>query len=350
MNSPKVSRTSTVRVVIVGASVCLPLWGYYLLLVVLFYPLPEGQYYPGIILLFMLPPFFIGVLSYRLLHHGTLGRRALFVLPLFVTLLPIAIFGSDPAFPGLEWILLVPISLCMYGGELSAWLLHTGSQLHQRYLKARTKNPQQHELPDLEKLPVNPQLVNVLQVVQDDANAARAHFHTWWALCNLARPQYSDVMNDEQYSDFFKTSTSGHYKLIFASLTKVFDRYSSVAGFEKLRQLLHESERRDLAKILSNVTDGKEEIIRNILKIGNQTILHSQLSPRDKPIHTSPPITAEEIRELVDSICDAVSEVVTDLGQKKQIASGHRYEEAVFNLLKTLRASQGVYEISNIIC
>lgn len=70
----------------------------------------------------------------------------------------------------------------------------------------------------------------------EEGMAARAHFQVWWTLRNLALPQYLSTMNNLDYVDFFHASNSGHYKLFFISLSKIFDRDDRVSGVKALRE------------------------------------------------------------------------------------------------------------------
>ena len=53
-------------------------------------------------------------------------------------------------------------------------------------------------------------------------------------------------MNELSYVEFFHASNSGHYKLFFISLAKVFDRDNRVAGIKELRKALRAEGRADL--------------------------------------------------------------------------------------------------------
>ena len=72
----------------------------------------------------------------------------------------------------------------------------------------------------------------------EEGIAARAHFQVWWALRNLALPRLLPAMNDLNYVDFFHASNSGHYKLFFIALSKIFDRDDRVAGIRELKKAL----------------------------------------------------------------------------------------------------------------
>ena len=292
----------------------------------------------------------------------------MFVVPLLITLIPVAALEALDMLSTSVWKTLVPISVSICFGELLAgtiqvlrrrlyldemleWIIHAWRSHHQIRAKhgadKALEELQPKESPNLPDADARPQLIRVLQVVREDVIGARSHFHTWWTLRTLGRPEYQDVMNDDRYADFFNVSISGHYKLIFASLARVFDRYSSVAGVAKLKLLLVESERRDLARSLSKVVEERDALIRKLSNIGNLTVLHSELSPRDRPTRTTPPITAEEIRDLIDALSDTIDEIAVSLGHKGKIPSGFRYEEAVLNLLELLRNSRVEYELSN---
>src|SRR5690606_11534699 len=80
--------------------------------------------------------------------------------------------------------------------------------------------------------------VEILKHVVDEANAARAHYQIWWTLRNLALPEFYDTMNDHEYVEFFHASNSGHYKLMFVALGKIFDCDTRSAGTRELKTAL----------------------------------------------------------------------------------------------------------------
>ena len=285
MKSPNLSKPSMTRVFVVGALLCVLLWGYYIFLVAQFYSPINWRAYPDNFLYYMLLPLFAGIYCYSQLHNSQVGKIATVIVPLLVTTLPILILGEDRSKPGVAWLFLTAISLSMYVGEFLAWLFHVSGARHRFYLDELlswlintsrnsyqsyvrknhdgTKEGQQlAKSPDIAEFPGNPHISSVLQVVQDDADAARAHFHTWWTLRNIGSPEFSDVMSDDRYSEFFSVSSSGHYKLIFTSLARLFDRYSTVAGLEQLQRLLLDADRRDLALRLTSALDGKDDLVR----------------------------------------------------------------------------------------
>ena len=83
-----------------------------------------------------------------------------------------------------------------------------------------------------------PALNKIVTDLIEEGIASKAHFQTWWALRSLALPDYLDTMNDLEYVDFFHASNSGHYKLIFVTLSKIYDidpKTSQVNSIEKSR-------------------------------------------------------------------------------------------------------------------
>jgi len=63
----------------------------------------------------------------------------------------------------------------------------------------------------------------IFSLLFEEASAASSYFHTWWALRNLAMPQYLHTMDHHEYVDFFHASNSGFFTLTFVSLAKIFD-------------------------------------------------------------------------------------------------------------------------------
>ena len=177
----------------------------------------------------------------------------------------------------------------------------------------------------------------LLSILRDEAGAARAHFHTWWALRNMAIPEYFDTMNNYEFVDFFHVSNSGNYKLIFISLAKIFDRDSRTAGIVKLKNVLIDEGHQNLADEITNRLGKKEELIKKILRIRNQSISHNQSElPREK-VYKINDITPDQIREVIDETCSVMNDIASAFGMSTVISDADRLEQATLNMLRQLK-------------
>ena len=140
-------------------------------------------------------------------------------------------------------------------------------------------------------------------VLFDEASAARAHFHTWWALSNLARPEFYSTMNNHSIVDFFHVAHDGNYKLFFVALAKFFDRDPRVVGISHFRSMLREKGRDDIAGRIEDALTPLESDIRKILNIRNQTISHNDSTLPRENVYEINGITPDRIRQLIDVFC-----------------------------------------------
>jgi len=89
--------------------------------------------------------------------------------------------------------------------------------------------------------------IEIAKVLIEEGIAARGHFQVWWALRNLALPRFYETMNNHEYVDFFHAANSSNYKVFLLALSKIFDRDTRVAGLSRLRRLLNEEGKPELA-------------------------------------------------------------------------------------------------------
>jgi len=170
----------------------------------------------------------------------------------------------------------------------------------------------------------------------DEGVAANAHFQIWWALRNLALPKYLNAMNDLDYVDFFHASNSGHYKLIFISLSKIYDIDSRTAGIRKLKVELRKAGNVKMAEYVKNELDPYTSLVIKLSNIRNQTISHNQISLGRKEAYNRNGVTPDEIKELIDKTCAVINEVARNIGVNNTIGDSDRFESATLKLLEAL--------------
>jgi hypothetical protein len=180
------------------------------------------------------------------------------------------------------------------------------------------------------------ELQKIIYDLIEEGIAARAHFQTWWALRNLALPKYYKVMNDYGYVDFFHASNSGHYKLIFIALSKIYDRDPRTSGLRSLKAALAEAGCSDLESYVDTNLALHENLVARVSKIRSQSIAHNQKDlPRTK-VYKINGVTPNQIRLLIEDTCKVINHVGRELGLNNLIFDSDRGERAVLNLLETL--------------
>ena len=179
---------------------------------------------------------------------------------------------------------------------------------------------------------------DILQHLIDETNAARAHFQVWWALRNLALPDFYDVMNDPEYVQFFHASNSGHYKLIFVAIGKIYDGDTRSAGIRSLKEALRAEEHGNIADELEADLSIATPQVRRLLTIRNRTVLHNEQSiSRQQVYQLDGGITANEIHELIDTTTHAINNVARALGYTLRASVCNSYQDATMAMLGRLR-------------
>lgn len=178
---------------------------------------------------------------------------------------------------------------------------------------------------------------NILNDLIEEAGAARAHFHTWWALRNRALPDFYEAMSDYTYVDFFHASNTGHYKLFFLSLSKIFDRDTRVSGISHLNEALQKDGYQQLAVDLENRLVPLQSLVVRVMNIRSRAIVHNDRTLAREEVYEVNGITPDEIRGLINSTCEILNSVARGLGITNVISEGERFEKATLSMLKRLR-------------
>lgn len=180
-------------------------------------------------------------------------------------------------------------------------------------------------------------------VLFDEAASARAHFHTWWTLQNLASSEFKHTMNNHEIVDFFHVAFAGNYNLIFISLAKFFDRDDRSVGISKFRKELRREGHDELATSIESALHPIASDVRKILNIRNRSIGHNEEISKQR-VYELNGITPNEIRSVIDAVCDVMNDVAAHLGIGNSISEGARLEKATLSMLAQLRNG----EVSNV--
>lgn len=176
----------------------------------------------------------------------------------------------------------------------------------------------------------------IAQVIIEEGIAARGHFQVWWALRNLALPKFNETMDNHEYVDFFHAANSSNYKVFLLSLSKIFDRDTRVASLRELRRSLKEEGKPELAEHIEQKLDPFHDIIKAVLGIRNQSLVHNERSLSRKKVYKINGITPNEIAKLIDTTCTAINHVATELGISNTIFESDRGVRATLKMLEIL--------------
>jgi hypothetical protein len=180
-----------------------------------------------------------------------------------------------------------------------------------------------------------------LERLIEEANVAEAHFQTWWALRNRALPEFYEVMNESSVREFFIASATGHFKLIFVALGKIFDSDTRAASVRTLRLELEKDGHGQIAVELGQALAASTEVIEKILAIRNRSVVHNESSiPRDK-VYELHGVSANEIRAAIDALGTALNNVAQALRYPARVSVSNSFEEATLTMLRMLPRRTG---------
>ena len=173
--------------------------------------------------------------------------------------------------------------------------------------------------------------------VSEDASAATVYFHTWWALRNLAVPEYLSTMNNTAYIDFFHASNSGFLKLTFISLAKLFDSDDRALGIRGLRRVLEASGYSREAKAIEQRFAPHTDLVTRVLGTRSRSVAHNEAAISRDQVYETYGVTPDEIRDLVSEVRNTVNELSQAIGSLNSISEGARSERAVLAMLEQLK-------------
>lgn len=184
---------------------------------------------------------------------------------------------------------------------------------------------------------MNTLLNKIIRDLIDEGTAAKAHFQVWWALRNVALPDYYETMNHKEYVDFFHASNSGHYKLIFIALSKIFDPDEKTSGIRSLKKALEDTGRPDLKRYVESEMANLATLVQKLMKIRNQSVGHNQTDLSRVKVYKINGVSPNQIRDLIEKTCKVINHVAHQLGISNTIFESTRAEQATLKMLETLR-------------
>lgn len=174
----------------------------------------------------------------------------------------------------------------------------------------------------------------ILVQLMEEGSAARAHFQVWWALRNLAIPQYLPTMDN--HADFFIGTSAAHFKSFFLALSKIFDRDLRASGVSNLKDALRFEGYSKIADDFEHAIEPLTLLVKRVMSVRNRAVVHSESGfPRDK-VYELYGVSPNEIRSLIDSTCGAINNVAQGLGITNIIFDNDRLERKTLEMLKRL--------------
>lgn len=183
--------------------------------------------------------------------------------------------------------------------------------------------------------------LEIVRTLLEEGNVAKAHYQVWWALRNLALPNFYSEMNEQDVRLFFHASNSGHYKLMFVALGKIFDSDARASGIRTLKDALRAEGKGQVADQLEAQLADMTPLVEKILNLRNRTIIHNEHAlSREKAYELNGGVTANDIRDLIDAAGEAINSVAESLGYSSRVTYDNAFESATLAMLQRLRDGQ----------
>jgi hypothetical protein len=172
--------------------------------------------------------------------------------------------------------------------------------------------------------------------VAGEASAARGYFHTWWALCDAAALNSDHLPAISRHADFFHACQTGFLTLTYVSLSKVFDRDTRSVGVKRLRKALMAEGHTAQAEAIESGLSPHKALVKRIRGIRHMSVSHNQADLSTDEVFKVYPATPNEIRQLIDDVCDVMNIIAKAFGSTNEISDASRHENAVMKLLTAL--------------
>ena len=154
----------------------------------------------------------------------------------------------------------------------------------------------------------------------------------------MARDNSQFLAEIHRHNDFFCVSMAGNFRLFFLSLGRVFDKRKETAKLCKVKQHLCQNDRQKLADKIDQVYANHRDTIDRIRSIRNKSIAHTDLAFMDTVFEENQ-ITPNQIKALIDELCDVLNRIRAELEYPNCISGGERNRRAVQFLLETLQSN-----------
>ncbi len=107
-------------------------------------------------------------------------------------------------------------------------------------------------------------------------NSAQAGYEVWYTLTGKDKgyEQYSVVLRDSQYRDFFDSVINAHFKVIFIDTSRLFEPHERASSFYGLMKLLKDDGYDDLAHRIECTILSQKDLVDRIKGNRDKRIAH----------------------------------------------------------------------------
>ena len=185
----------------------------------------------------------------------------------------------------------------------------------------------------------------LIQRLAEAMNSAQASYEVWYTLAGKDKgyEQYSAVLRDSQFRDFFESVLNANFKVMFIDISCLFDSDKRASSFHQLKTSLKKDGYDDFRDRIESEMSSHEKLIKKIKANRDKRIAHHDATPTEENMLKEYGVTPNEIRWLLETfngLLIAIYKDVVSLNTAYPIARIDRFEDATFQLLLALKRAR----------
>ena len=186
----------------------------------------------------------------------------------------------------------------------------------------------------------------LIQRLAEALNSAQADYEVWYTLAgkDKAYEQYSAVLQDSLFRDFFDSVLNAHLKVMFIDISCLFEPHERASSFHGLKKLLKDDGYDDIVDRIESAISLNKDLIERIKGNRDKRIAHYVTTWTEEQMLKKYRVTPNEISSLLDAFNELLRMIYKDVVSPNTaypIARLDRFEEATFRLLHILKIARG---------
>ena len=184
---------------------------------------------------------------------------------------------------------------------------------------------------------------NLMKQIADTLNAAQASYEVWWVIEGKFKEQYSEVLFDYRFRDFFFSTCSAHCNNMIMEINLLFEHRNQAWDFYELSKLLRHKKYNDLANQIECAISNHKNTIKKIKEYRNKRVAHYIPQIGDEFLLTKCGIRPSDIISLLRTFNKLLIKIYKEIESPDSYPIGRigRVEEATLRLLRSLDTVSG---------
>ena len=117
---------------------------------------------------------------------------------------------------------------------------------------------------------------DIIKHLVQEGIAAISYYQVYSVLRNKEYLAQQEILGHGDFKDYFHASHTAHFKMIFITLGKIFDKDPKAASMKELIKALKKEKRHGLVKYIEKKLGPQTDIHKKIEEIRNKSIAHNQ--------------------------------------------------------------------------